>query len=202
MSSSNPLYYTGEKAKALITLPGLAQLAYDVNQRLTRQGNALYTINSTKDLTILIKLIPPSQCYGVLLQGNDGPHNTPIMIHNHRYYVLDSLGNAPSYGDIEKAIKNCYEKTLTPEVFYSNHMRQSDTFSCGSDALIIIEEALRIGSKIIDERLSKDEKYLHPALVKYTQGVARVKQINRKGVSPQTYSLLYPEELKNIIWML
>ncbi len=191
------LFYTERTAAAgkerIITLAGLAQLADDVKQMLKEKSNKhrLFIINTPEDISVLIKLMPANAYYSVILQSSTEVHKTPILIHHHRFLILDSLGQADNFHQIKDLILSSYPKASPPTILFSAHARQSDQYNCGSDAIAVARKALILGPQIIDEQAEKGEKYCHPEFAQLTQSVARIKPTARKGVK-ETYQDTHP----------
>jgi hypothetical protein len=196
----NPFYT--EAAHRVITLSGLAQLATDVKKVLREKGNPnkLFVINSSRDISVLVKLMPSDACYAVILQGSGQTHKTPILIHNNRFLILDSLGQAPTFHEIEHAIISSYPEASPPTILFSAHQRQSDMSNCGTDAIDVAKKALFLGKNLIDQQQQNGQKYCHPALAQLTQGVGRIHPLARKGVvQNQLYTNTNPEEMHALV---
>ncbi len=190
------------KAPQPLSLVDLRLLASRAVIKDELQSDQLFILNHPQDIPLLVSLMPPDAYYGIIIQADPAIdiHKTPIVVHNNRYLILDSLGDhdgLPMLRDIISA--NAHKNGVEAHIIAPQFQRQSDTYSCGTDAFVVISEALKLGPSILEEHAKNGPRYLAAQFAKWTQGRTRLEPLYKKGAKGHELFKLHPKVAKQPI---
>lgn len=171
----------------------------------------LFIVQTCADIALLSKQLPQNTVTAYIV--NDEIHKTPIIQLNKQFIILDSKGNEATYWlEYAKQLKRVLGCDI--KIYYCTAQRQMDLTSCGTDALVIIKQALRLGEKLFTFVAAQDTTQStfgdgfrdQPVeLAKYSQSVSslwRQHPSQKKGLLdrvPQLAQYVFPRFKNNTL---
>jgi hypothetical protein len=154
-----------------------------------RPAEPIYILKGLRDLDFFFK-IAPTNC-GIVLRNYPYNHKTPIVKRDKTLVILESI-SLTKYAS-SKLVGSIIAKEH-PELHVINvdFQRQSDSFSCSTDALVVLKEALRLGEKLLEfleNHYKKYQKYdmSPPSIAKYSQ---LIKFFQQQSAQDYKYALV------------
>lgn len=165
-------FYQEIDANLVITHQGLCVVQDDYVER-QKLSSPVFIFKNLNDLFLFKKLIPEDfGDFGAIFCEDKGVHKTPVLFQANNIFVLDSIGTGtPTCGSLTK-LEEIFESRFSRSTLYvSESQRQADQISCGSEAFLILKEALRLN---MAEHYKTDGRVrtVPPSLAKYAQARA------------------------------
>jgi hypothetical protein len=162
-------------------------LLHDYYKGKSSGSYPVYVLNHYSDLVVMITIAPKDTIYGVIIKNGGLPHKTPIIAKNNEYILLDSLGATGTIyaKTLQQELEKCLNELGITHATITNvdYQRQSDFVSCGTEAFLVMKEALKLGDSLFTLYQNQPVNYVPPEIAKYTQGIARLWPVCKKGIT-------------------
>ncbi|KTD61588.1 hypothetical protein [Legionella spiritensis] len=162
-------------------------LLHDYYKGKSSGSHPVYVLNHYSDLAVMIAIAPKDTIYGVIIKNGGLLHKTPIIAKNNQFIILDSLGvTGTIYAKpLQQELGKCLDELGIKRAAITNvdFQRQSDFVSCGTEAFLVMKEALKLGDLLFTLYQNQPVNYVPPEIAKYTQGIARLWPVCKKGVT-------------------
>lgn len=179
---------------------GMRYIQHYYEDKSTTPQYKTFILDHPNNLAYVLRVLPEDGIYGFIIRNDKCDHKTPVVLRKSGnqivVIVLDSLGTELNKGglkllkeDIEYAICRGYGEAVNISYTDVDFQRQSDSYSCGSEAHIVLKEALKLGIELFKCYEKQDEvvaltmntpKFKRTStdvpvqIVKYTQGLKRI----------------------------
>lgn len=124
--------------------------------RLTNEKkmpHPVYNLDHPKDIPLIMACAEKEglKTYGMIILTG-GRHHTPVLVHNNKVFILESLGTATSRVGINSATQIAmavqHAPTKPDQIVTFEEARQYDAVSCGADSFMALKQAFRVADKL------------------------------------------------------
>lgn len=147
--------------------------------------NPVFIVKNLTDLVVILAIAPKDQIYGIIVNNDNSAHKTPIVAWGSQFIIFDSLGvSGTLYAKPLAASLNTHCERLgikAASIVNVDFQRQSDFISCGTESFMVMKQALNLGKQLFDIYKQESAKFVPPEIAKYTQGIARLWPVCKKG---------------------
>lgn len=140
--------------------------------------NRLFIVQTCADIKTLHAYLPQDQVIAYI--ANDVIHKTPILQLGKQFIVLDSKGRDGDYWQLyARDLKAALGRDT--KIYFATVARQVDLVSCGTDALSVAKQSLRLGPELFDFVAQQDNfnapladgfSVQPPVIAKYSQSIS------------------------------
>ena len=157
--------------------PTIDTSPFFIESNLTHQGMLLirnqeysdkliYVLDDHDALKVVLAIAPSDLIYGIITTDKRNYHKTPIIVNGNSIIILDSLGTSGVAFELRSKI---LAAKPSAQVTCVSQLRQTAISGCGSEAFLVVAEALRLDKNLFSFYSNFEENYLPPTFASYIQ---------------------------------